>query len=732
MSKAKSSAESSKKVNKSNTPALVSSHSLRDLEKRFQEIFESAIDGLLVADTETKQFLFANSSIQEMLGYSEAEILKLSVYDIHPKEHLPYVISQFKKQAERKIKTARALPMLRKDGTIIYADITSIPIKIEGRTGLLGIFRDVSEREGLEADKISALEALEASEAKYRSLAESSEDAIFVINSDDIVEYVNKFAAACFGLKPSQVIGKPRASLFPPEIAEKQKKSLDWVFKSGETVTIEGPIKYLHKGIWGITMLTPIKEKDGSITSIMGVTRDITIRKREEKYREMLTKILEALNRTNLDNALEDILAAIKTTTDIDAIAIRMEKNGDYPYLITNGFSENFVNMENSLCSIGPLEENAVDQEGNKKLECVCGLVLQSKGDPEKHFFTEKGSFWTNNTSELKDSEISNETKTIIRNSCNANGYESVALIPISNENKEVFGLLQLNGKMQNCFSKELIHFLEKAASSIAVAINRKKTEDGKKLIETQLHQSQKMEAIGRLVNSTVHDYNNIISVVKGNSELIYSTIKEGSGEYHMELDALQEIIVAADRCSSLTNQLLEFSRPHKDEDESADFVEVVNHAEKMLHRLVGDNIELSLMTPPASLHVNLSPSRIEQIIINLTVNARDAMPAGGKLNMTVSRIQVSEKKKLICGELKTGNHVLLQIRDTGCGMAPEIISMIFEPFFTTKTDEGNGLGLSTVYGIVNQSGGGIEIQSKIDQGTEFRIYFPEAESAEL
>jgi PAS domain S-box-containing protein len=706
----------------------ISSVSLGDLEQRYREIFESASDGLLVADLETKKLILANSSFIEMLEYGKDEILDMSVMDIHPPERLSFVMAQFEKQVKMEIKTAKALPVMKKDGTVFYADVTSLPITINSRKCMLGIFRDISERLNLEENRLSALEALDESELKYRSLAESSQDAIFVIGSDDSVEYVNTYAAACFGCKPEDITGCSRTKLFPPEVAKHQAISLEHVFSTGQSVTREGPIKYPQREIWGTTMLVPIMGKGDVVKSVMGVSRDITIRKREEKYREMLTKILEALNRSGLEDALHDILTAIQTTTDVDAIAIRMKQNEDFPYLITKGFPEDFLKSENSVCSLTPLGEFCRDCDGKVNLECLCGIVLKKQTDSTKSCFTDHGSFWTNNTSDLVKSKGCFDQDIKLRNQCNTAGFESVTLIPISNQEKEVLGLLQLNGRKEGCFSPELITFLERATASIAIAMHKKQIENEKEMIGAQLRQSQKMEAIGRLVNSIAHDFNNIIAVVKGDSELLLSSLEKTPVDIVEASKSLKAIISASDRSTALTKQLIEFSKPHNpDEEQLVDFCEIIRNMKDIINRLVDHRIILNLTIPEEKLMVKISPEQIEQVVINLVVNARDAMPDGGKLEIKASRIITNKTQNIIDGELLHGNYILLYVKDTGCGMTPDLIDKIYEPFFSTKPeDKGSGLGLSTVYGIVKQNKGHIELESQVNNGTVFKIYFPE------
>jgi two-component system cell cycle sensor histidine kinase/response regulator CckA len=247
-----------------------------------------------------------------------------------------------------------------------------------------------------------------------------------------------------------------------------------------------------------------------------------------------------------------------------------------------------------------------------------------------------------------------------------------------------------------------------------------------RRALEQQLQQSQKMEAVGRLAGGIAHDFNNLLMVISGYSEFLLDRL---GPEPSLRAPA-QEIAGAAVRASALTRQLLAFSRKQMLAPKILDLNGVVTENLKMLTRMIGEDIDL-VMVPSADLGpVRADAGQIEQVIMNLAVNARDAMPSGGRLTIETSNVALDADQARLHPPLIPGNYVLLAISDTGAGMDSETQSRIFEPFFTTKGTKGTGLGLSTVYGIVKQSGGYIWVYSEPGKGTTFKIYLPRVAEA--
>ena len=246
------------------------------------------------------------------------------------------------------------------------------------------------------------------------------------------------------------------------------------------------------------------------------------------------------------------------------------------------------------------------------------------------------------------------------------------------------------------------------------------------KMLQTQLLHSQKMEAIGRLAGGIAHDFNNLLTAMVGYCQLSLVELDKDS----TACQRIKQVLKAADRAGSLTGQLLAFSRRQMLMPEVVDLNALLNDVNEMLRRLIGENTELIAVFSPGLGRVRADPGQIGQVIVNLAVNARDAMPDGGSLTIQTANVHVANAGDGGRADLAPGDYVMLSVIDTGAGMDAETAAQIFEPFFTTKAmGKGTGLGLAMVYGIVKQSGGEISVESEVGRGTTFRIYLPRVES---
>jgi two-component system, cell cycle sensor histidine kinase and response regulator CckA len=271
-----------------------------------------------------------------------------------------------------------------------------------------------------------------------------------------------------------------------------------------------------------------------------------------------------------------------------------------------------------------------------------------------------------------------------------------------------------------------LVPSVQRALRELDDRAERKRTEEALRQSEKQFRQSQKMEAVGRLAGGIAHDFNNLLTVIMGYSQVLLTEL----GPQHPLRGKIKETLKAGERAATLIRQLLTFSSKQSLDPKILSLNTAVTSLESLLRRLIGEDIRFVCTLDPTNGRLRADQAQLEQVLVNLVVNARDAMPKGGTLTIETAQVELTRSPVYHLTPLPPGLYVRLAVTDTGCGMDRKTQSHIFEPFFTTKEEgKGSGLGLSTVFGIVTQCGGAIDVISRVGHGTRFDLYFPSVES---
>jgi two-component system, cell cycle sensor histidine kinase and response regulator CckA len=444
---------------------------------------------------------------------------------------------------------------------------------------------------------------------------------------------------------------------------------------------------------WEAASILPVRDSDGEITHFVAVKEDITAHRREEILPQVSYAIREAIWQMQEPRDIDPVLKALGNGLKGLGIAF-------------NGCGVNVVDKidEPSGATFFSLKEDG--EWATDKYEQADQVILRVWESGELCY-----------RRDLEEIDLFNEKVFL----CDYFGpVRSVLDVPFSH------GTLAVNNRDPDAFSERDIASLQTLAGVLGEGFRRLDDLNALEEKAEQLRQMQRMEAVGRLAGGMAHDFNNLLTLINGNCQLL---LREGElSDEQSEL--IEEVRKTGVRAGSLTRQLLVFSRRQERKVETLDLAEIARGMAGLLQRLLGEDIEMDIQPLGKPGLVEVDPGQMEQVIVNLAINARDAMFRGGQFSIRIADVELDQAYADQHMDVGPGTYVMLAVSDTGVGMDAETRSRIFEPFFTTKEPgEGTGLGLSTVYGIVRQSGGGIHVFSEWGQGTTFRIYLPRVQA---
>ncbi|MBI2928249.1 MAG: PAS domain S-box protein [Verrucomicrobia bacterium] len=737
---------------------------LRKSEENYRTVIRAAQDGFWLLDMEGR-LLDVNEAYCRLTGYSREQLLAMRISDVEAAEsqeevrrHVAQVMAAGSDRFETRHRCA--------DGRPVELEVSANYASSDGGRHF-AFFRDITERKRAE-------EALRASELNFRAVVEQSITGIYVIQDGRFV-LVNPQVARILGYTQEELLaGLPvietvveaDRALVAENIRRRaagEVKSLHYSFRARRKDGAE-----IHLEVHGTHL------DWGGRAAILGTVLDVTERKQaEERIRQLSRAVEQSPTSIVITDRQGNIEYVNPKFTSLTGYTLE-EVLGQNPSLLKSGGTspEEYAHLWNTITAGGEGHGEFHNRKKNGELFWEEALVSPIKDAQGRitHFLAIKEDITERKRAEqaLRESEVLYHSLVeslpleVFRKDragrftfanqrfCNLVGVPLADLIgrtdadffpPELAANYRHDDLQVMETRQP--FETVEEHRRKDAKTPVFFQVVKSALFDGqgqvvgmqglsldvteRKQLEEQFRQAQKMEAIGQLAGGVAHDFNNLLTVIQGYANLIQC--RPGLDTELTEY--LNLIASAATRAANLTRQLLTFSRKQIVQRQCLELNQVIEDMAKMLRRIIGEDIAVQFACAADLPTLNADPGMVEQVLMNLAVNARDAMPQGGRLTIGTAPVRFSSEDVKAQPKARAGEFVRLDVTDTGCGMPPELLEHIFEPFFTTKgVGKGTGLGLATVYGIVEQHAGWLEVSSEVGVGTTFRIYWPVAPQA--
>ena len=675
-------------------------------QERTRAIVETALDGLItidaagiVTDWNGQAAAIFGWTREEALGQTLAQLVIPSRdRDAHARGLRHFLASGETHILNRRIEVLA----LHRSGREFPVELAVSPVRIGDTIFFSAFVRDITERRAAE-------NRLRESEVRYRSVVNALDEGVLVIDHEGILRTGNASAERILGLSIDEMTGRSfrderwrtireDGSPFPAD-AHPAMVTL----KTGQPCAsvIMGVERPDGKLRWIEINSRPLAVDGQAAPAAVVVSfSDITERRRAEERLTAQYAVTRVLAESRgLEEAVPRIMQAVGQNLEWEC-----------------GI---FWRVDRAASVL-----RCLDQWHHERLDAAPFLAAtwQLSLKPDEGL---PGRIWASGKSAWIP-DVAQDGNFSRRQEAREVGFRGAFGFPVR-AGGEIEGVIELYSRQVRVPDEELLKMVDDICLKLEQFGDRARAQDALQQTEAQLRQAQKMEAVGRLAGGVAHDFNNLLTVIRGYSELLLARL---SPDDPMRKD-MSEVKKAADRASGLTRQLLAFSRRQFIAPKVLDVNALITNMDGMLRRLLGEDIvELCTELSPQAGAIRADPGQIEQVIMNLAVNARDAMPKGGRLTIETHNVTISNAVRQNPAMVRPGSYVLVAVRDTGHGMDAETQSHLFEPFFTTKEKgKGTGLGLSTVYGIVKQSGGHITVESKPGQGATFKIYFPLVEA---
>jgi two-component system cell cycle sensor histidine kinase/response regulator CckA len=759
-----------------------SQEALRNSEEFFRAVIENAMEGVAILEREGG-IRYLGPSVKAILGYSVDEKLGTSIFSLlHPEDE-----PRFRNMLEYLFKSPSNIQTIEvqaqhSNGSwrILEATGKSHLFQTPAMGGAVINYRDVTDRK--KAERITS---------RLATIVESSEDAIYSITLEGIVLSWNNGARKIFGYTAEEIGGRDISLILSPGQRETFPKLLETV-RDGKAVNGHVATQRTKQGqeVFLSITLSPIRNNQGQVTSASVVARDITESERSKHVQTMLQnerdQLLERFQLQMENMPISCVL--MDEHFNINYVNPVAERTFGYPFQELEGRNPvDILSAPEDRDSLREWLENL--KKGRKDTPKV--QVLRNRLKDGRTIFCEwhktplhdsDGRFLgiismgIDVTERRKAEEVQSQLASILQQTTDAVvssdldhkiyswnrgaetlfGYslEEVVGKPVSllasEDYREETDQLHEAALKEEGVSNFETQRVKKSGELIDVSVTqspvkdskgktigvssiirdiseRKRAEESLRKHEEQIRLVDKMNAIGRLAGGVAHDFNNLLSVIGGNAEFLLSTLSETDA--HRE--EAGEIQKAVRRGAELTKQLLVFGQKQVVQPQPVNLNDLSAEMSKMLKRLIDATVDLAIIQDKDLKHILADPGQMQQIILNLVLNARDAMPQGGHLILETKHLEADELEREQRPTLPAGSYARFSVTDTGTGMSPEIQKHIFEPFFTTKAGKGTGLGLATVYGIVNKWSGHIFVHSTPGMGTTFTLYFPAMVSVE-
>jgi PAS domain S-box-containing protein len=712
--------------------------------KLFRALLDQSSDAIEVVNPETGCYLDANEKAWQDLGYSREELLSLRVSDVDP------IIDRasYTRISEELLKSGFATiesHHRRKDGSLFPVEVNMKHVQLD-RGYVVSVARDITERKRAE-------EALEQRVSQLALLNEIGGQVAALLDLDQVLDRAAQLVQERFGFHFvslfTRVPGEDRLAMRAKAgpcahlFAQDYTVSLDegmvgWVGQHGETLLandVAAEPRYVNPCpddlLTRSELAVPIRI-GGEVVGVLDLQSsqadaftpgDVTTQ--ETLAGQIAVAIhnahlyAQAERRNRELNLLNRVIAATAVTAEtgiqptLEVVCRELALAFDAPQSAAALFNEE----KTEAVVVAEYPSASSGQRLTPDRPSALGATIPVTGNPwVEHLLTHKVP--------LAVGEAQTDPRlAAVHDLMGRWDTVSLLLVPLLVEG-QVVGSLGVAAIEPRAFSSDEMDLAQRVAEQVSGVLARARLREERRQLEEQFRQAQKLEAVGRLAGGIAHDFNNLLTVIHLSSRLLERKLLP-QDPLRQHVDRIRD---AAQRAAGLTGQLLAFSRREIVEPRLLDLNQALGSLDDMLRRILGEDVELRTIPAEALWPVKIDPSQLDQVIVNLAVNARDAMPTGGKLTIETANVVLDEAYTARHLDVAPGEYVLLAVSDTGVGMSEEVKAHLFEPFFTTKEKgKGTGLGLATVFGIVKQNQGHIWVYSELGRGTTFKVYLPRA-----